>query len=516
MAYKTRRQKIMHMYEYYHDQDCSIAAFARRSSIDRGTIARYYEKFKKLEDARGGKRLCLDSSYFLPAKRKTTPTQLYLDLMSALPIIMCNCQVRRNTPTNIYEDYHKLYPNGYSFAGFSRIYKAWKKNSNVCVYAHRKVKGISEEDGIVLNQWRRGTDLEKWRKAVVIQGSLEGIPLVDLKNKVEVGMLPIQKWIANFNESGIEGLKKKQPSLEPFKKKSEERTKKVMAILHEPPNLHGFNRTTWRLEDLTVAYNKFYGETIGRTTIRMCVKNGGYRFRKARMVLTSPDPQFREKLDRVKQILANLKSDEKFFSMDEFGPFAIKMISGWSFQPEGQLKLVPQIQTSKGWLICTAAIELSTNQVTHFYSLKKNSDEMIKLVDILISQYPNDKKLYLSGDSASWHSSAKLKNHLERINGFAESNHNSSPYIDLVPLPSSSQFLNVIESVFSGLAKSVIHNSNYKSVDDCKLAIDKHFEKRNEYFKKNPKRAGKSIWGKEVVKPVFDSSHNCKDAIYAR
>ena len=70
MAYKTRRQKIMHMYEYYHDQDCSIAAFARRSSIDRGTIARYFEKFKKLEDARGGKRLCLDSSYSSPCQRR--------------------------------------------------------------------------------------------------------------------------------------------------------------------------------------------------------------------------------------------------------------------------------------------------------------------------------------------------------------------------------------------------------------------------------------------------------------
>ena len=37
----------------------------------------------------------------------------------------------------------------------------------------------------------------------------------------------------------------------------------------------------------------------------------------------------------------------------------------------------------------------------------------------------------------------------------------------------------------------------------AKRAIDKHFAKRNRDFKKNPKRAGNKIWGKELVKPVF-------------
>ena len=42
--------------------------------------------------------------------------------------------------------------------------------------------------------------------------------------------------------------------------------------------------------------------------------------------------------------------------------------------------MVPQYQKSKGWLILTAALELSRNQITHFYSLKKNTEEMIKMV----------------------------------------------------------------------------------------------------------------------------------------
>jgi hypothetical protein len=90
----------------------------------------------------------------------------------------------------------------------------------------------------------------------------------------------------------------------------------------------------------------------------------------------------------------------------------------------------------------------------------------------------------------------------------------SSPFAELAPLPSSAQFLNVIESVFSGMAKAVIHNSDYQNVDECKLAIDRYFSERNQAFLENPKRAGKKIWGKEIVKAVFKDSNNCKDPRY--
>jgi len=68
----------------------------------------------------------------------------------------------------------------------------------------------------------------------------------------------------------------------------------------------------------------------------------------------------------------------------------------------------------------------------------------------------------------------------------------------------------VIESVFSGMAKSVVHNSDYASLEECKTALDRHFAERNAYFRANPKKAGKKIWGNEIVKPVFSETNNCK------
>ena len=100
---------------------------------------------------------------------------------------------------------------------------------------------------------------------------------------------------------------------------------------------------------------------------------------------------------------------------------------------------------------------------------------------------------------------------IEEVNDKEYRKIHKNPIVELAPLPASAQFLNVIESVFSGMAKAIIHNSNYQSVEECKNAIDLYFSERNENFKENPKKAGNKIWGKELVKPVFSDSQNCKD-----
>jgi len=81
-------------------------------------------------------------------------------------------------------------------------------------------------------------------------------------------------------------------------------------------------------------------------------------------------------------------------------------------------------------------------------------------------------------------------------------------------LPARAQFLNVIESVFNGLATSVIHNSDYASVDEAKAAIDRYFMERNAFFRANPRRAGGKIWGKERVPSTFKEGQNCKNPKY--
>src|SRR5262249_9565441 len=151
----------------------------------------------------------------------------------------------------------------------------------------------------------------------------------------------------------------------------------IFALLHKPPSSCGFNRTTWRLSDLQIAL-RAEGASASQSSISLVIKQAGYRWKKARVTLTSKDSQYQENVDAIRTALKSLGEDEAFFSIDEFGPFAVKTRGGKSLQAPGKVRSVPQWQRSKGSLIVTAALELSRNQIIHFYSQHKNTAETCK------------------------------------------------------------------------------------------------------------------------------------------
>jgi hypothetical protein len=108
--------------------------------------------------------------------------------------------------------------------------------------------------------------------------------------------------------------------------------------------------------------------------------------------------------------------------------------------------------------------------------------------------------LFVSWDAASWHASKTLYKVVGEIDSDAFRTRHKTPLVDLMPLPSGAQFLNVIEAVFSGMARAILHNSNYQSVFGCKEAIDRYVAERNQAFLEHPRRAGNKIWGKEPAK----------------
>jgi hypothetical protein len=286
----------------------------------------------------------------------------------------------------------------------------------------------------------------------------------------------------------------------------------LLSILHTPPAEYWINRTTWTQRLLAKVMTE-KGFKIGKDAVSEIINGAGYKFRKAREVLTSNDPNYKDKLKKITRILSRLGPRDRFFSIDEFGPFAVKQRGGRSLVPANEYPTIPQWQRSKGFLIVTAALELSKNQVTHFYSRKKDSAEMIKLLNILIDQYSGCRRIYFSWDAASWHASKIFCARVKCVNNYNYRKTHNTPIVKLAPLPARAQFLNVIESIFGGMAIAIIHNSDYASVEHAKAAIDRYFLERNEHFLNYPRRAGNKIWGKEIVASTFREGQNCK---YAR
>lgn len=439
--------------------------------------------------------------------RLTTLLAIFPEVSTQLVKMEKNLQV-------CWKDYRNDHPDGYGYSQFVFRYHQWTQ-SNPSIQAMPTPKWqiacIPPEDFLELRKWRKSNSRTKWCKSVAILELGMGLPITSISSKLEKSVRIIKRWRSAYLECGLDGLRaplqrrQSDGTIEEIKKKKDQ----LIRLLHESPSLHGINRTSWSLKTLSNVFQVKYGASIGVSTISEYIRSQGYSFKKARKVLTSPDPEYRNKLAKITNILSELQQDESFFSIDEYGPFSVKIQGGRTHQPHGITQTFPQWQRSKGQLILTAALELSTNQLTHFYSEKKNTDEMIKLLDILLVKYSGCRTLYLSWDAASWHISSRLNKRVNELNFLADQN--GSPEVKLAPLPASAQFLNVIESVFSGMSKAVIHNSNYENVQTCKDALNTYIAARNEFYKLSPKRAGNKIWGKEIVLPDFNPSNNCKD-----
>nr|WP_228085191.1 IS630 family transposase [Mucilaginibacter sp. JRF] len=338
--------------------------------------------------------------------------------------------------------------------------------------------------------------------------------LGDLASRIETTYATMLRWIRAYQRGGLEAVNRpgnKKPVREERRLAIEKRRDDIVHMVRQSPKLYGIDKVSWTLTDLAYAYSKFTGKAVSFSLVGSCLKKRGIKFKRSREVIVSNDPLFREKFDRLQEVLSGLGKNEKFFSIDEYGPKSIRPQGGRQYVRKGELPVYYKIDKGKGFFICTCALELSTNQLSWFYSTKKNTDEIIKLIEVLTLQYQEQDRLYMSWDAASWHESQQLSDYLKEVNDPDYRLKLRTPEIVIVPLPARTPHLNVIESVFSGMAKSVIHNSDYATVEQCTAAIDRYFNNRNAHFLKHPKRAGNKIWGKEKVRPVFDKANICRN-----
>lgn len=340
---------------------------------------------------------------------------------------------------------------------------------------------------------RNGTLLER-KKAATILARKSGIPNTITATILHASPKTTRRYFKVYREAGATELfsfsgrpRLGQPA------KDAEKTNRILELLHCRPDSIGFNRMNWTQHDLIRAYEARHHETISRSTLARLIKKAGYGWRKARRVLTSPDPNYQEKMELLVTTLRSLKASEVFLFIDEWGPVQVRKRTGRAYRDKDSVPRIPRHQVPRGTVSLVAALSATTNQTTWMFVTSKDTRSIMDLLEILYNQYHGASKLYVTWDAVAWHNSAALT---EWLDDFNEENKRlpAGPVIELVPLPTSAQFLNVIEGVLNGMSRAVIHNSDYKCTEDMKLGISRHFNQRNQHFKDHPKRAGSKIW----------------------
>lgn len=358
-------------------------------------------------------------------------------------------------------------------------------------------RALTKAEVDTLLAYRASTHKNHYAKALILLMVNEGRSMDEIVKASGRAPGTIYRHLRLFHAKGLDFIEVRMDAAG-HERVWKERTVRVVGILHETPRLYGINRTTWTSPTIRQAYQQTYGEKLSHGAVGRIVKAAGYSWRRARKVLTSPDPEYSNKLCEIMEVLHGLKPDDAFFFIDEAGPWRVKKYGGKALTPKGTTRLIPDSQESKGSIYLIAALEAQTNQVTWRFIGGKNTTAIISLLRAIRQQYSHSRRLCITWDALSTHGAGEVKDWISVAN--KQSQGDGAPVIEVYPLPSNAQFLNVVESTFSSLRRAVIHNSDYATKEEMKEAIRLYFEERNAYFLKNPKRAGNKIWDREIFK----------------
>ena len=358
-------------------------------------------------------------------------------------------------------------------------------------------RSLTAEEQQELAAGRAGTHKNQRDKALALLMISEGCTMEEVA--IAAGRSPgtIYRWLRLFRAKGLAFIKTRvneagRAAL------WHERTLRVIAILHEAPRFYGINRPSWTVDAIRQVYRIKHGEGLSTGALRSVLQGAGYSWKHARKVLTSPDPDYREKLGRIIDALHGLQPAEAFFFIDEAGPWRVKMYGGKALVAKGEARIIPEVQSIKGTVYLIAALEAQTNQVVWQFTGGKSAAALVSLLKAIRLEYGQCPRICLTWDALSSHSAWEVNHWIAEANANRQAG--DGPLIEVYPLPSSAQFLNLVESTFSSLRRAVIHNSDYASKEEMQAAISRYFEERNTYFREHPKRAGNKIWDRETLK----------------
>lgn len=289
----------------------SYRELSRLFDVSSSTVGKYVSAFERSSISLASTRRLPDEllRQLLSPPRPLSRSCRHQKLIESFPTTH---QCLNNHATTLlvqWRNYRQQCPTGYCYSQFANRYKQWL-SANLLQRPRRNFWAIclSIEDIKTLKEWRSSNNKMRWERAVALLDMHKGCTIASICRKLERSPKTIKQWRQLFLNQGLSSLQI------PFKKACNEQrlafiTKKkdrLVKIIHESPSLHGVNRTTWTLETLAAAYRSVYGESVSLSSVSQYFNELGYKFKRARKVLTSPDPEYRTKLKEITAILSRL------------------------------------------------------------------------------------------------------------------------------------------------------------------------------------------------------------------
>lgn len=351
---------------------------------------------------------------------------------------------------------------------------------------------LTEEQQFKLEQLgkSRTAPLREVQRAQILLHYVNGVPILEIKNLLNVSRPTIYKCIDKALAAGIDaGLKDYYHR--PFEPIINDAAKTwVVNLACTKPKDYGLAAELWTYSELA-KYTRKHAPSAGHDSLSKAVKATIWRIlsaneikpHKIKYYLERRDPDFERKMQEVLMVYQevnlrnDLTDDEQSshmitVSVDEKpGVQAIKNIASDLPPKPGSHKTVGRDYEYKrlGTVSIIAALDLHTGEIIAQVHDRHRSREFIELLKELNDRYPKDSCVRIVLDNHSSHISKETMKYLESVPG----------RFTYVHTPKHGSWLNLIESAFSKMARTFLRHIRVDSKAELKERIIKGIEEFN-------------------------------------
>ena len=276
----------------------------------------------------------------------------------------------------------------------------------------------------------------------------------------------VRKVIHDFNEHGFDSLRPRFRGGRPRRISSEDE-QRIVALAGARPDALGAPFTRWSLAKLS-CYLAGQGITISPAGLGRLLARAGLSFQRTRSWKRSPDPDYRQKAERILALYREPPVNGVVISFDEKGPESLcpRQGRGWTKRGRPE-RLRATYNRRHGVRYLVAALDVHADYLRARLRPTRNGASTLAFMRQIRLAYPRRLRIYWIQDNLSCHWTPAIRQWAVTAN------------VELVPTPTYASFLNRIESHFGAIDEFVCANADYLDWDAFGFAMAEHIRYRN-------------------------------------
>ena len=320
---------------------------------------------------------------------------------------------------------------------------------------------ISAEQRATLETWARSRAIPQRQveRAKIILLAAAGTANLEIAAQLGCSQPTVRLWRSRFSADGIAGLEEAAGRGRRFTYTEKDVTRVVTTTLRRPPA----GSTHWSTRTLAAKLG------IGRSTVQRIWRQHRLQPHRVKTFKYSNDPLLEEKVTDIVGLYLNPPEKALVLCMDEKTMIqALDRTRPLLPMKPGQVERRTHDYVRHGSTDLFAALDVASGEVTGRFYERHRALEFLDFLKLVARTYPR-QQLHLVLDNSSIHETDAVKRWLSR-----------RPRIQLHFTPTSSSWMNQVETWFSLLSARAIRRGAFKSLRALREAIQRFLDAWNQ------------------------------------